>query len=182
MFIVVVSIFYFTISTILPTIILFRRKKEDIEVNKIKILALYPLTMMLHVIMLLISFYISIHKYTTLDSCGLMCRYYTNNSLLILLALLINLISNIAYYIFTKKALTKLLNSKFKYLIVVTYIIFEYCALIFGILTFYGFLGIYVIKNPIIYVLRIIITLLPLIIYPIDILIIDKFKKGFNKS
>lgn len=176
MFIVIVSIFYFTISTILPTIFLFKRKKEDIEIDKIKILVLYPLAIILHIVLLLISFYISIHKYEILGSCGLMCSYYTSNSLLILLALITNLISNIIFYILTKRTLIKLLSSKFKYIIIITYIIFEYCALIFGILTFYGFSGIYVIKNPILSILRIIISLLPLIIYPLDILVIDKIK------
>ena len=105
-----------------------------------------------------------------------MCQKYTTKSIYILIALLINLISNIVFYILTKKIITKILNTKLKYVIIIVYILFGYCTLLFGILTFFGFMGIYVIKNPILYILRIIITLLPLIIYPIDIFVIDKLK------
>ena len=176
MYFIIITLFYFLISTILPSIFLFRRKKEDIEVDKLKILASYFLVMVLHVVLLLISFYISTYKYETLGTCGMMCEKYTTKSIFILLALIINFISNIIFYILTKKTLIKLLNTKLKYIILIVYILFGYCTLLFGILTFYGFMGIYVIKNPILYVLRIIITLLPLVYYPIDILVIDKIK------
>ena len=176
MYFILISLFYFSISTILPTIFLFKRKKEDIEVDKIKILLSYLLVMILHGVLLLTSFYISTYKYEILGYCGLMCQKYTTKSIYILIALLINLISNIVFYILTKKIITKILNTKLKYVIIIVYILFGYCTLLFGILTFFGFMGIYVIKNPILYILRIIITLLPLIIYPIDIFVIDKLK------
>lgn len=176
MYFLVITLFYFSISTILPSIFLFKRKKEDIEVDKIKVLINYFLVIILHTVLLLISFYISTYKYKTLGFCGLMCQKYTTKNIYILIALLINLISNIIFYILTKKTLVKILNTKLKYIILIVYILFGYCALLFGILTFFGFMGIYVIKNPILYVLRIIIALLPLVIYPIDIIVIDKLK------
>lgn len=179
MLIMIISIFYFIICII--TSIFFIKKKINIKnTAKIKYLFLYLLYILLYIILLTIGYYIYNFNAKIIEqSCNIMCTYYyTTNTIQIVFGLIINLMSNILFYIFSKKTIINLYNSKFKYIILVVYILIQFIGILFGLLSFYGFMGYFIIKNPILIIFRLVISYLPIVIYPIDIFIIEKIKKS----
>ena len=134
----------------------------------------------MYTILLIISYYIYNHNPITIKTaCTIFCTYYyTTNVIFIIIGLSLYLVANLLFYYYTKKTLLVLFNTKVKYLILITYSIIGYLGIIFGILSFFGFMGIFVIDNIFLNLFRYIITYSLLLIYPIDILVIDKLKKN----
>lgn len=182
MLIFIMSIFYFLITTILTSIFFFKRKRKVTNEKIIKYILYYFIYILFFVAFLTLSYFINtvdeklINRLCN-DTTNRCVYYYTNNNIKIISAIIINCISNIIFYILTKKTILKLYNSKFKYIIFITYIFINYTGMLFSLLTFYGVVGIFVIKNPIIFFLRILCVWLPILIFPIDTFIIHKIKR-----
>ena len=171
------SIIYFCITIIFSSILFFKQKIKHTEENKPKVLFLYFTYIFIYIILMIINYYVYNKGVDVIDKkCADNCiYYYTNNSLQIILGLTLNIVINYMFYIFTKKALIKLFNSKFKFIILITYSLIQYLGIIFSLLTFNGFAGILVIDNIILKKYRCISTYIPLLIYPTD-MIITKIK------
>lgn len=175
MLIIIISIIYFIFS-IITSIFFIKKKREVNNTRKTKYLLLYLLYILIYVIMLTIGYYIYNFNAKIIDqTCNILCTYYyTTNAIQIIFGLIINLISNILFYTLSKKTIINLYNSKFKYIILVLYILIQFIGIIFGLLSVYGFMGIFIIKNPILNIFRLILSYLPFIIYPLDIFMYEK--------
>lgn len=175
MLIIIMSILYFIFSII--TSIFFMKKKRKINnTKKVKYLLLYLLYILIYITMLTIGYYVyNLNAKVVDQTCNITCTYYyTTNTIQIIFGLIIIFISNILFYNLSKKTIINLYNSRFKYIILVLYILIQFIGILFGLLSFYGFMGYFVIKNPILNILRLIISYLPIIIYPIDIFMYEK--------
>lgn len=173
------SIFYFLITTILTSFFFFRKKRQAKNDKKVKYILYFLIYIIIFLSLLTLSYFINTKGEKLINRvCNNRCiYYYTNNNIKIILALIINSFSNILFYILTKKTIINIYNSKFKYIVHITYILINYSGMLFSLLTFYGVVGIFVIKNPIIFFMRIICTWLPIIIYPADTFIISRIRK-----
>ena len=178
MLLIIMSIFYISITIIMSSILFFKQKIDNKEINKAKELIFSFAYIFLYTILLIINYYVFNKGVEVIDkTCESNCiYYYTNNSVQIVLGLTLNIVINVLYYKLTKKTLLNLFNSKFRYIILITYSLIQYLGIIFGLLTFNGFAGIFVINNVILKVFRFISTYIPLLIYPTD-MIITKIKK-----
>ncbi len=181
-YIIIIGIILFLIlSTILPTIFLFKRIKINPSNNvfRLKYLGLYCLTTIIYIFIFIISFNIYLYNYQTLDNCGFLCSNYTNSTFNIILGLSIHLINSLLFYILSKKIIIKfhIEGSKLKYLILSIYTVIIICIFILSNFVFGGILGHFVIKNSILNIIRWIIIFLPLFICFIDIFIIANITK-----
>ena len=175
MLIFIACIFYLIISIV--TSIFFMRKKRNIDnKHKVKYLLLYLLYILLYIIMLTIGYYVyNFNARVINQTCSITCTYYyTTNTIQIIFGLIFFFISNYLFYNLSKKTIINLYNSKFKYIILVLYILVQFMGILFSLLSIYGFMGIFVVKNPILNILRLILGYLPIIIYPLDIFMYEK--------
>ena len=173
------SIFYFLISII--SSIFFLRKKYNTTNKVFKYLSIYLVSIIIYFILLIFNYYFYNKDYKVVaykdlkDSITL--THITTSWIQILLGLIFNMIINISFYYVTKHTIIKLYNNLFKYIILIMFIIILYMGMMFGYLSFYGFITKFYIKSIVFNILRFISTFLPLIIYPVDIFIIEKLKK-----
>ncbi len=174
------SIFYFLIS-IITSIFFIRKKYNTDNTHVFKYLSSYLVIIIVYFILLILNYYFynldsKIVSYKDLHD-KITITHVTTSSIQILLGLIFNMILNISFYYITKKIYIKLFNNKFKYIILFIFIILLYSGMMFGYLSFYGFVTKFYIKNIILNILRYVSTFLPIIIFPLDIFIIDKLKK-----
>ena len=174
------SIFYFLIS-IISSIFFLRKKYNTNNTSVFKYLSMYIGIIFIYFILLVLNYYFyntdsKIVAYKDLED-KISVTHVTTSSIQILLGLIFNMIINISFYYSTKNIIIKLYNNKFKYIILFTFIVLLYSGMMFGYLSFYGFVTKFYIKNIILNILRYISTYLPLIIFPLDIFIINKLKK-----
>lgn len=181
MLIIIMSIIYF-ISSIITSIFFIRKKRSINNTKVIKYLFLYLLYIIIYILLLTIGYYVYNYNAKVINkTCNIICNYYyTTNNIQIILGLIINLVSNILFYIFSKKTIIKLYNSKFKYIILIIYILIQFIGILFGLLSVYGFMEYFVVKNTILNILRLIMSNLPIIIYPLDIFICEKKNKDLS--
>lgn len=164
---------------IIPSIFLFKKDiNNNKEIDKLKELTKFFLFTMLLVIMFFVSASIYLYHTISLDSCGRLCQNYTNNWYKVLLGLIIQIINITIYYLIYKNVLLKFhsIKSKLKYLLVFIYATMILCTSITGIFIYNGFLGHFIINNILLHIFRWITIIYPLIIYPLDIFIIERIK------
>ena len=174
------SIFYFIISII--TSIFFFKKNYTTDNNKIfKYLSIYTVTIVIYFILLVLNYYLynidyKVVAYKDLED-KIAITHITTSWIQILLGLLFNIIINISFYYISKRIIIKLNNNIFKYVILIMFIIILYSGMMFNTLSFYGFVNKFYIKNILLNILRFISTYSSIIIFPLDIFILDKLKK-----
>ena len=177
MLLIIMSIIYFCITIIFSSILFFKQKISSNNNNKSKALITYFIYIIIYFVLMFINYYVYNKGVEVIDKkCDANCiYYYSNNGIQIFLGLTLNIVINYLFYNFTKKTMIQLFNSKFKYIILITYSLIQYLGIIFSLLTFNGFAGIFVIDNILLKIYRYISTYIPLIIYPSD-MIITKIK------
>lgn len=181
-YIIIIGIILFLIlCIILPTIFLFKCTsiKPSNKNFKLKYCGLYCFITLLYILIFIISAGIYLYDNKLLDTCGFLCRNYTNSTINIILGLSIHFINSLLFYIFTKKMIVKFQTegSKLKYLILSIFTIILSCIFILSYFAFCYFLGKFIIYNPILDIIRWITIISPLFFYSIDIFIIDNIKK-----
>lgn len=162
---------------IIPSIILFKLHKQENsdEPFLLKQTALFFGSSIFFIIVFALSSSVYSNNAHSLDNCGNFCTNYTNSNINIILGLFIQLINIIIYYKFFKRILIffHTHKSKLKYLIISLYTLIVLCVYIFGIFIYAGFLGHFIINNIILNILRYLVIYMPLLIYFIDIFIIE---------
>ena len=157
--------------------VLFKNKYTSTNEDKIVVLFKYLIILIIYVAIIVISSFIFNDNVKYIEKyCTTSCKHYTNEGYKSVIGLLLYIVASFMFYLFTKKTIIKLFNTKTKYLILIIYTLIQYCGLIFGYFSFYKFLGIVVIDNIIINIFRYIAIFIPLIIYPTD-MIINKIKE-----
>lgn len=172
---IIIGIFSFTLFIFLPSYTLIKKYKDNDKSSKLKTFFYYLLINILFIILFRVSAYIYLYNYTNLDSCGFLCLNYTNDLYKVIIGLLLQLFNVILYYYLSKKIFIKY-SSKIRYLFLFIYFSIIFCLFIFSFFVYAGFLGNFIINNILVNILRYIVIFIPLLIFPIDILIIDKIK------
>lgn len=180
MLLLIMTLLYIFITIVLSTILFFRNKYKENNEERIIILSKYLLSLVIYIVIIVIASFIFNNDVKYVDKyCNpaKICKNYTNDSYNLIIGLILYISSTFMFYISTKKAIIKLFNNKFKYFILITYTFIQYCGLLFGYFSFYKFLGFVVIDNILINIFRYIAIFIPIIIYPID-MIINKIKRA----